>query len=372
MPTHTRLHGEGKPVYVENLIKRFGDTVAVDNISFTAAAGRLTTLLGPSGCGKTTTLRAIGGFHDADSGDIRIGDRSVLNLSPHRRPTCTVFQSYALFPHLSVFENVAFGLKATRVRRSEIPERVSEALAMVGLEALARRQAGQLSGGQQQRVAFARALVMRPEVLLLDEPLSNLDAKLRVQMRGEIRKIQEEVGVTTIYVTHDQEEAMSLSDRIIVMNEGRIEQQGPPHEIYERPKTRFVAEFIGTSNLVPVTVWETHGNLVEIEAFGARLEVPAPPDFGSDAGQQALAVLRPEHIRVVAAGEPGAIEAVVESCSYLGAAAAYLLRMPDGTLLRSSVAAPRGAALISEGEHSSVIIDAERLYLLPFSSGDSL
>lgn len=364
-PENTRLHGEGKPVYVENLVKRFGTTVAVDNISFTAAAGRLTTLLGPSGCGKTTTLRAIGGFHDADSGDIRIGDRSVLNLPPHKRPTCTVFQSYALFPHLSVYENVAFGLKATRVLRGEIPQRVGEALSMVGLEALARRQAGQLSGGQQQRVAFARALVMHPEVLLLDEPLSNLDAKLRVQMRAEIRRIQEEVGVTTIYVTHDQEEAMSLSDRIIVMNEGRIEHQGPPHEIYEQPRTRFVAEFIGTSNLVPVTVRQLSDDTVEVELFGARFHVPHPPGLAVETGMQLHAVLRPEHIRVAAAGEPGALEAVVESCSYLGASAAYVLRMPDGSLLRSSVSAPRGAALIAEGERSSVALDSKRLYLLP-------
>ncbi len=364
----TRLHGEGKPVSVENLVKRFGTTPAVDDITFTAAAGRLTTLLGPSGCGKTTTLRAIGGFHDADSGDIRIGDRSVMNLPPHRRPTCTVFQSYALFPHLSVFENVAFGLRATRVRRSEIPARVGEALAMVGLEALSRRQAGQLSGGQQQRVAFARALVMRPEVLLLDEPLSNLDARLRVQMRSEIRKIQEEIGVTTIYVTHDQEEAMSLSDRIIVLHQGRIEQQGPPHEIYERPRTRFVAEFIGTSNLVPVRVGDLRGDRVEIEIFGGCLSVPRPTEPELTVGRELHAVVRPEHVRIAGQSESGVFRATVESRSYLGASASYVLRMSDGSSLRAALPAPRGAALLTEREQCTVSVDAERLYLLPVTA----
>jgi ABC-type Fe3+/spermidine/putrescine transport system ATPase subunit len=361
------LRIEPRSVGLERVTKRFGALAAVDDVTLTAEAGRLTTLLGPSGCGKTTTLRMIGGFFDPDAGSIRIGERVVNGVPPHARSTRTVFQSYALFPHMTVFENVAFGLRATGVARADIPPRVQEALALVGLEGLAQRASGQLSGGQQQRVAFARALVTRPEVLLLDEPLSNLDAKLRVHMRGEIRALQQELGITTIYVTHDQEEAMSLSDHVVVMHAGRIEQQGPPHDIYERPATRFVADFIGVSNFVSTTILEVDAEGVEVEALGARLRLATPTTHAVYAGEPGLLVLRPEHLHLEDPGSPGGVgfEGTVASVAYLGAAASYVITLPDGTELTVEDPAPRGAALRHPGEAVRVRLEVERVYVVP-------
>lgn len=365
------LRPVSQPVDVIGLVKRFGDAVAVDGISFRAEAGKLTTLLGPSGCGKTTTLRAIGGFYEPDDGEIRIAGRLVNQLPPYARSTRTVFQSYALFPHMTVFENVAFGLRATKTPRRDIAPRVHEALAMVGLADLAKRNSGQLSGGQQQRVAFARALVTRPEVLLLDEPLSNLDAKLRVQMRVEIRRLQEELGITTIYVTHDQEEAMSLSDHVIVMNAGRIEQQGAAHSIYETPATRFVAEFIGTSNILPATVLSSSATHIDVTLEGLPLQLPwsdAQPQAVS--GQQVEVLVRPEHVWLEPENSPDnttSLRAQVESSSYLGASANYALRLESGNLMLAHVAAPSGAALHPSGARLQVSIDTARAHIIPAS-----
>lgn len=347
--------------------------MAVDSVTFTAEAGKLTTLLGPSGCGKTTTLRAIGGFIAVESGTIMIGDRLMDTLPPYRRPTRTVFQSYALFPHMSVRENVAFGLKATSTHRREIPDRIREALQLVGLEAFADRQSGQLSGGQQQRVAFARALVTRPEVLLLDEPLSNLDAKLRVQMRLEIRRLQQEVGITTVYVTHDQEEALSLSDTIIVMNKGRIEQQGTPWEIYEHPANRFVADFIGTSNIVPAQIVSSGTSTgetddrVTISCLGRIFEIArdrVPPDISGNCGL----VIRPEHVFLEAiegsrsfAQNRSTLTARVQARDYRGSAADYHLALEDGTELTAEVPAPTGRQLLEIGSEVSVRFDTPRV-----------
>lgn len=365
------LRPVSQPVEIIGLVKRFGDAVAVDGISFRAEAGKLTTLLGPSGCGKTTTLRAIGGFYEPDAGEIRIGGRVVNQLPPYARSTRTVFQSYALFPHMTVFENVAFGLRATKTPRRDIAPRVHEALAMVGLADLAKRNSGQLSGGQQQRVAFARALVTRPEVLLLDEPLSNLDAKLRVQMRIEIRRLQEELGITTIYVTHDQEEAMSLSDHVIVMNAGHIEQQGAAHHIYETPASRFVAEFIGTSNVLRATVRSSSAEQVELAMEGLQLQLawkatePQPLN-----GQQVDVLVRPEHVWLEPANSPHnapSLRAHVQSSSYLGASANYALRLESGTIMLAHVAAPSGAALHPSGAVLHVGIDTERAHIIPAS-----
>ena len=237
-------------VRLETVVKRFDGVVAVDGITLEIPSGSFFALLGPSGCGKTTTLRMIGGFEEPDEGAIYLGDRDVVGLPPYRRDVNTVFQSYALFPHLSIFDNVAFGLRRKGVDKTHVKGRVDEMLRLVGLEGLGSRRPRQLSGGQQQRVALARALVNRPQVLLLDEPLGALDLKLRKQMQLELKAIQHDLGLTFVHVTHDQEEAMTMADAIAVMNRGRIEQLGPPTELYERPATAFVAGFLGVSNLL--------------------------------------------------------------------------------------------------------------------------
>ncbi|HSF02864.1 MAG TPA: ABC transporter ATP-binding protein, partial [Solirubrobacterales bacterium] len=235
---------------LEGLFKRFGATVAVGGVSLDVPPGSLTAILGPSGCGKTTLLRLIGGFLEPDGGEIWIGGVSQRRVPPHARPTSTVFQDYALFPHLSVFSNVAYGLRLRRLARGAIADRVSRMLALVRLEGLEERFPGQLSGGQQQRVALARALVVEPQVLLMDEPLSNLDAKLRVSVREELRELQQRLGTTTVYVTHDQEEALAVADAVAVMADGRVVQQGTPREIYEAPADPWVAGFVGQVNLL--------------------------------------------------------------------------------------------------------------------------
>src|SRR5882724_6288361 len=238
-------------IWIDGVVKRFGAVTAVDRAELTVEDGELFTLLGPSGCGKTTLLRLLAGFYQPDSGEIRFGDRIVSGLLPYERNIGMVFQNYALWPHMTVEANVAYGLKLRKLATAEIAARLAEGLRKVNLTGFESRYPGQLSGGQQQRVALARALVLNPDILLLDEPLSNLDAKIRVQVRAEIRKLQQELGITTIYVTHDQEEALSLSDRVAVMKDGRVLQVGIPKELYERPVNRFVADFVGTNNLLP-------------------------------------------------------------------------------------------------------------------------
>ncbi|GIX05735.1 MAG: spermidine/putrescine import ATP-binding protein PotA [Candidatus Poribacteria bacterium] len=262
-------------IELEGVRKAYGNVVAVDDVSLHIEAGTFFSLLGPSGCGKTTTLRLLGGFLYPDAGEIRIDGRSVVHLPPHRRDVNTVFQQYALFPHMTVAENVAFGLEMRGVPKPEIRKRVAEALEMVGLEGLEERKPAELSGGQQQRVALARALVSRPSILLLDEPLASLDLKLRKRMQEELKALQAEVGITFLYVTHDQEEAMSLSDRIAVMKDGKIQQVGTPEEIYERPRNRFVADFIGTSNFVQGRLVHRNGRQGVVELVG-NYDTPRP------------------------------------------------------------------------------------------------
>jgi spermidine/putrescine transport system ATP-binding protein len=305
-------------VELRSVSKRFGELVAVDDLSLDLAGGEFFTLLGPSGCGKTTTLRMVAGFEQPSEGAIRIEGADVAELPPHRRPTNTVFQSYALFPHLSVEANVAFGLKRKRVAKGEIGRRVGAELERVGLAAEARRRPAQLSGGQQQRVALARALVNLPKVLLLDEPLGALDLKLRKGLQLELKRIQREVGITFVYVTHDQEEALTMSDRIAVMNRGRVEQVGDPEEVYERPATTFVAGFIGVSNLMPASI--SRPGEVRLD-HGPVLRVPTD---GLSPSEHCQAVVRPEKLRIeTAAGAPSSngmprVEGVVESSVYLG------------------------------------------------------
>ena len=262
---------EGRPsVEFSGVTKRFGDLVAVRDLNLQIGRGTFFTLLGPSGCGKTTTLRMVAGFEEPDAGQILLDGANVAGQPPFRRPTNTVFQSYALFPHLSVEDNVAFGLRRKRVPADEVRRRVTEDLELVGLAAEAKRKPRQLSGGQQQRVALARALVNRPSVLLLDEPLGALDLKLRKGLQVELKRIQREVGITFLYVTHDQEEALTMSDQIAVMNHGVIEQLASPEEVYERPRTTFVAGFIGVSNLMPGRVVSANGRGAEARARQRR------------------------------------------------------------------------------------------------------
>src|SRR5256884_2553216 len=280
-------------VRLVGVTKRFEEVVAVDELSLEIETGSFFALLGPSGCGKTTTLRMIGGFEQPTEGQIYLGEREVSGLPAYKRDVNTVFQSYALFPHLSVFENVAFGLRRRAVRGETLRGRVEEMLRIVGLGGLGKRKPRQLSGGQQQRVALARALVNKPQVLLLDEPLGALDLKLRKQMQLELKAIQHDVGITFVHVTHDQEEAMTMADRIAIMNAGKIEQLGTPTELYERPKTAFVAGFLGISNLLPGT--RSGPGTIRLDG-GTEVQVP-PETLGERTGRVAAGI-RPEKSRV--------------------------------------------------------------------------
>jgi spermidine/putrescine transport system ATP-binding protein len=318
-----------RSVELRSVTKRFDQLAAVDDLSLELGRGEFFTLLGPSGCGKTTTLRMIAGFERPTEGEIRIEGSDVAQLPPHKRPTNTVFQSYALFPHLSVEANVAFGLKRKKVAKDEIAERVTAELERVGLASHAKRKPSQLSGGMQQRVALARALVNLPKVLLLDEPLGALDLKLRKGLQVELKRIQREVGITFVYVTHDQEEALTMSDRIAVMNRGRVEQVATPEKVYNRPATTFVAGFIGVSNLMPATV--TGSDEVRLDQ-GQTISTPTD---GFSSGERCHAVVRPEKLRVEL-GENGGgrldlprVEGVVASSLYLGTATQIAVDLGD-------------------------------------------
>jgi spermidine/putrescine transport system ATP-binding protein len=324
-------------VRLDGVTKRFGAVVAVDHISLDIGGGQFFSLLGPSGCGKTTTLRIIGGFERPDEGRIELGGADVAGLPPYKRDVNTVFQSYALFPHLNVFDNVAYGLRRRKIARDHIPGQVSRILELVDLPGFEGRRVSQLSGGQQQRVALARALVNQPRVLLLDEPLGALDLKLRKQMQLELKGLQHEVGITFIYVTHDQEEAMTMSDHIAVMRDGRIEQIGPPEDVYERPATEFVAGFLGASNLLDGTVGPPDGHFRSIElASGERVRVPAASLNGSE-GRIKLGV-RPEKIRISGRetdrpGGDNAIEGTVRDATFVGVSNVYTVETRDGHIV---------------------------------------
>jgi spermidine/putrescine transport system ATP-binding protein len=358
-------------VALRGVTKRFDDFVAVDDLSLDLGRGEFFTLLGPSGCGKTTTLRMIAGFERPSEGEIQIEGEDVAALPAHRRPTNTVFQSYALFPHLSVEDNVAFGLRRKRVGRDEIAERVATELRRVGLAAEANRRPSQLSGGMQQRVALARALVNLPKVLLLDEPLGALDLKLRKGLQVELKRIQREVGITFVYVTHDQEEALTMSDRIAVMNRGRVEQVDVPEEIYERPSTTFVAGFIGVSNLMPATV-----------AGAGAIRLDNGPDVAGatgamSVGERCYAVVRPEKLRVDPAGEGAAdglprVEGVVESSVYLGTSTQIVVGL--GKDVRMTVLVPNAdeserQRLPGGGARVSLSWEPENMHVIAESSG---
>jgi spermidine/putrescine transport system ATP-binding protein len=312
-------------VRLDGVTKRFDDVVAVDGISLEIPSGSFFALLGPSGCGKTTTLRMIGGFEEPDDGAIFLADKPVTGLPPYKRDVNTVFQSYALFPHLSIFENVAFGLRRRRVDRGQVAGRVREILRLVDLAGVESRKPRQLSGGQQQRVALARALVNNPQVLLLDEPLGALDLKLRKQMQLELKRIQSEMGITFIHVTHDQEEAMTMADAIAVMSRGRIEQLGRPEELYERPHTSFVARFLGASNLLPGTV-EDSGTVRLRSGVAVRVADSLPPQ-----GSSVAVGIRPEKLRLEGS-DANRLSGTVKEVSYVGVATQYVVDTSDGIL----------------------------------------
>jgi spermidine/putrescine transport system ATP-binding protein len=320
----------GAELVLERVTKRFGDFTAVDDLSLTVPAGSFFALLGPSGCGKTTTLRMVAGLEHPTAGAIRIGGKDVTASKPHQRPVNTVFQSYALFPHLDVLENVAFGLR--RRGKKDAVAQAEKALDLVEMRHLGRRKPSQLSGGQQQRVALARAIVNRPAVLLLDEPLGALDLKLRRQMQVELKQIQTEVGLTFVHVTHDQEEAMTMADNVAVMNGGLIEQMGPPEELYELPRTAFVANFLGQSNLVPGTVLDESDDVLGVEVLGRRVLLPARR--ATRRTGSVIVGVRPEKVYLVAPGEEVPYEGnllgpgTVADVSFTGVSTQYLVDVP--------------------------------------------
>lgn len=339
-------------VRLDGVTKRFGAFAAVDRIDLAVPVGGFVTLLGPSGCGKTTTLRLIAGFYDADGGSIYIGGRRVNDIPPEQRNTAMVFQEFALFPHMAVFENIAYGLRMRRLPEAEIARRVEEVSQLLRLENTQSKWPHQLSGGQQQRVALARALVVEPEVLLLDEPLSNLDAKLRVRVRAEIRQIQQQLGKTTIYVTHDQIEALSLSDIVAVMNRGRVEQVGSPVELYRRPASRFVADFIGEANLLPAMVREAG---VEVGGYWLPLFQP-----GATPGAATLMV-RPESVRIRPDGE--GLVGRIRSVFFMGPFVNYIVETEAGEV---SVIDPHEAdGMHPVGAEVRLEFNPAKTYLLP-------
>ncbi|HST49095.1 ABC transporter ATP-binding protein [Jatrophihabitans sp.] len=365
--------GSSGDLQLSSLTKRFGPFTAVDNLDLTIAQGSFFALLGPSGCGKTTTLRMIAGLEQPTVGQIRIGGQDITFDKPYRRPVNTVFQSYALFPHLNVWENVAFGLK--RRRAEQVDKQVAEVLELTELEGLARRKPGQLSGGQQQRVALARAIVNKPAVLLLDEPLGALDLKLRRQMQVELKRIQTEVGLTFVHVTHDQEEAMTMADTIAVMNAGRIEQLGAPAELYENPATTFAANFLGQSNLIRATVRQRQPDAATVALPTGTVRVPAGR---LPAGVDEVWVgVRPEKISVYAdtgaaahgeatgAAGPNRIDgAVVTDASFMGVSTQYLVRTPWQQELTVFEQNRDGSGIHRPGDRVSLTFAAEHTFAL--------
>lgn len=353
---------------LKSLVKVFGAGenafTAVDNVNIDVKEGELVTLLGPSGCGKTTTLRMVAGFELPTSGRILIDGDEVSLTPPNRRPTTMVFQNYALFPHLTVFENIAFGLKIRRDSTQDVRKKTEKIMRLVGLEEFEERSPAQLSGGQQQRVSLARSLVMEPKVLLLDEPLSNLDAKLRVSTRLEIRKIQQRVGITSVYVTHDQEEAMTLSDRVVIMHQGKIMQTGPPQEIYAYPASRFVADFIGKANFLDGrVVGKASDNELVLEIIGKIFTVTLQKDTFSE-GDRVLLVLRPESIKLEPI-RPDTLIGIIQEAVYLGSQMVYMVEMEKNTLT-VEIANPQEHMIFKTGEEVSINFQDKSLHILPY------
>jgi spermidine/putrescine transport system ATP-binding protein len=365
-PEHAGKAADTTPaIEVEGVSRRFGDFAALDQVSLQIRRGEFFAMLGPSGCGKTTLLRIIGGLDVADEGVIRIGGRDARTIPAHRRPVNTVFQSYALFPHLSVRENVAFGLRMKKVREPDLGQRVDKALELVQIAKFADRKPGQLSGGQKQRVALARALVNEPEVLLLDEPLGALDLKLRKELQVELHALQRRVGITFVFVTHDQEEALTMADRIAVMRAGRIEQMGEAAALYERPRNRFVGGFLGSVNLLEGSVTRAVPGEFLVETPAGVLRATADERAQVPAGKVTLAI-RPEKVRVVTDGSQGEnrVGATIENVIYVGSSSQYLLRAGPLSFTTHSMNAGAGPRGLRAGERVQVELPAGCLIVL--------
>ncbi len=347
-------------IHIRNLTKRFGDTVALDNVTLRINEGEMFFLLGPSGCGKTTLLRHLAGFYTPNTGQILFGSKDVTYAPPHRRNTAMVFQSYALWPHLTVGRNVAFGLEEQKVPKDQIESRVNKALATVHMSDFANRKINQLSGGQQQRVALARALVVRPKCLLLDEPLSNLDAKLRTHMRGEIRSICKKAGVTAVYVTHDQKEALSIADRMAIMSRGRVLQVGNPVEIYRSPHTKVVADFIGDANFIPCRMEHpsrTEGYWVVDTVHGQFRGRVADKKWEPSPDAKAMLAIRPESFKISKDGTlTNAIRGNMQGSTYLGDIAYYEFMTEEGTILQIGESNPTHLGI---GDKESLVVSVQ-------------
>ena len=358
------MEKQKKGVRLEHISKIYQDPktgknfYAVHDTTLDIEPGTFVTLLGPSGCGKTTTLRMIAGFESPDEGEIYLGGEAINSLTPNKRDTAMVFQNYALLPQYNVFDNVAYGLKIRKLPKEEIRERVLNILKLVEMEGMESRMTNQLSGGQQQRVALARALVLEPGVLLFDEPLSNLDAKLRVTMRTEIRKIQQKVGITAIYVTHDQSEAMSISDKIIIMSKGKVEQIGTPREIYYHPNSKFVADFIGEANFLDAQVLSENGEKARIRVAGEEIEVN---NFAhARAGDKSELVIRPEAAKL---SETGVLEGTVTLSTFMGSYQYYQM-LVDGMEIQITDYNPVNRRIYEVGEKAFLEFDPRGVYIL--------
>ena len=353
-----------KGVVLESISKIYTDPktgkefFAVKDVSLTIEAGSFVTLLGPSGCGKTTTLRMIAGFESPEQGEIYLGGEAINALTPNKRDTAMVFQSYALFPHYNVFDNVAYGLKLRKLPKAEIAKKVKAVLELVEMAGMESRMTNQLSGGQQQRVALARALVVEPGVLLFDEPLSNLDAKLRVNMRTEIRRIQQRLGITAIYVTHDQSEAMAISDQIIIMNKGEIAQMGTPMDIYYHPGSAFVADFIGEANFLSGEIEKVEKGTAKVNVGGTAVEVDTVKT--REKGEECRVVLRPEAVMI---GDSGALKCEVELSCFMGSYQEYHVRVGE-TLVRITDSCPVNKKIYSVGDQAFISFNKECAHLL--------
>jgi len=353
---------------LEKLVKIFESGknafAAVDKVSVKVKEGELVTLLGPSGCGKTTTLRMIAGFEIPTSGKIFIEDKEISMIPPNQRPTTMVFQNYALFPHMTVFENIAYGLKIRKEKSQNIKEKTEKIINLVGLEGLSKRSPAHLSGGQQQRVSLARSLIMEPKVLLLDEPLSNLDAKLRISTRLEIRKLQQRIGITSVYVTHDQEEAMTLSDRVVIMNAGKIQQIGTPQEIYAYPNNHFVADFIGKANFLSGKVLRIlSSKKVEIEVKRCKFTITSYNKTFKE-GEKILLLVRPEAVDLHPK-KPQSITGVIQQIIYLGSYLVYEIKV-DEDILTVEITNPLSQKSFSTGEEVSLSLKENSLHVLPY------
>lgn len=355
-------------IKLKDITKRYNNVTALDKVNLEIKEGELFTLLGPSGCGKTTTLRIIAGLCSPDEGEVYIGGEMVNGIPAWERGTAFVFQSYAVWPFMNVFDNIAYGLRLRKIPKNQIKEKIKSVIKMLELEGMEKRRPDQLSGGQLQRVALARALVVEPPVLLLDEPLSNLDAKVRVEVRQEIRRLQKMLGITTVYVTHDQEEALVISDRIAVMNKGRIEQIGTPFEIYSNPQTWFVASFVGTTNCLEGKVSNKKGNIVTVQ-ISQGLMIEGRADDQVNRGQDVMVFIRPENIEIEKTVQqpkaPGELEGDILQVTFIGNIIRYKVKISREKVLTVEVHNPRKHKMLEEGSHVILRTNPEDTMVIP-------